>query len=875
LGRGATGFTTQSDIGPARETSDTQKQFEQTPAEADERFQDPDNEVALFAGGTYEADDEEADKIWEAVDLKMDERRKSRREAREREELEKLTQERPKIQQQFSDLKRSLASVTEAEWENLPESMDNTRRKGAKNERLKERFVPVPDSILMNAQASGQMDSTIESTDGTMTDFVQFGQARGQVLGVKLDQASDSSSGSTNIDPKGYLTDLGSLQIKTDADISDYKKARTLLRSVITTNPKHAPGWIAAARLEEHMGKNGAAREVIAKGCEQCPKSDDVWLEAARLNTPENAKIILANAAQYVPESVRIWIKAMDLEGDVRAKKRVIRSALEFIPNSVSLWKTAISLEEDSEDARIMLSRAVECVPMSTELWLALARLEKYENAKKVLNRARAAIPSSHEIWITAAKLEETQDNDKMVDVIIQRAVQSLSVKNNILDREGWLEQAEACEADGNVCTAQAIVRHAVGLDLDQDDQRRTWIEDAQRAAGHKSIHVARATYAHALKTYPNKKDLWLKAAFLEKAHGSIESLEELLKRAVTYVPQAETLWLMAAKEKWLGGDVDGARTILSEAFIANPDSENIWLAAVKLESENGEHQRARALLTRAREKASTRRVWMKSAVFERSQGNFKGALDILDDALEKYSDFDKLWMIKGQILAHDMQDLTMARQVYAKATKACSKSIPLWIQAARVEEAANVLIKGRAMLERARLLNPKTPELWLEAILLEERGGNQAMAKAMMSKALQECPDSGLLWSEAILMEPRPLRKSKSADALKKTENDAKVVCVIARLFWQERKTEKARTWFQRVCKTDPDWGDGWAWWYRFELQQGTHEQQEEVLQACVAAEPKYGALWASIAKDLKNAGKKKADVLKMVALKCDPLET
>lgn len=45
-------------------------------------------------------------------------------------------------------------------------------------------------------------------------------------------------------------------------------------------------------------------------------------------------------------------------------------SALENIPNSVRLWKQAVELE-DEEDARIMLSRAVECCPTSVEVsWL-------------------------------------------------------------------------------------------------------------------------------------------------------------------------------------------------------------------------------------------------------------------------------------------------------------------------------------------------------------------------------------------------------------------------------------------------------------------------------------------------------------------------
>ena len=64
---------------------------------------------------------------------------------------------------------------------------------------------------------------------------------------------------------------------------SDVKKARLLLKSVRETNPKHPPAWIASARLEEVTGKLQAARNVIMKGCEECPKSEDVWLEAARL----------------------------------------------------------------------------------------------------------------------------------------------------------------------------------------------------------------------------------------------------------------------------------------------------------------------------------------------------------------------------------------------------------------------------------------------------------------------------------------------------------------------------------------------------------------------------------------------------------------
>lgn len=93
-----------------------------------------------------------------------------------------------------------------------------------------------------------------------------------------------------------------------------------------------------------------AARKIIAKGCEMCPKSEDVWLQAAELNVsffslsfsftpdqdltpylhirlqvPENSKRILANAVREIPTSVKIWLKAASLETDISRKKNVLR----------------------------------------------------------------------------------------------------------------------------------------------------------------------------------------------------------------------------------------------------------------------------------------------------------------------------------------------------------------------------------------------------------------------------------------------------------------------------------------------------------------------------------------------------------------------
>eukprot|EP00897_Mesotaenium_endlicherianum_P009105 jgi/Mesen1/8222/ME000442S07492 len=1192
LGRGATGFTTRSDIGPARATPDLPERVigavPQVKRDEEEEAEDEDaeagkekkydenqkfdefegNDVGLFATGEYDEDDREADEVWETIDARMDDRRKDRREARLKEEIEKYRASNPKITEQFSDLKRKLGTLGALDWEAIPEIGDYSLRN--KKKRF-ESFVPPPDTLLEKARQEketvtaldprgrgaagpGGLETPYAATP--VTDLTAVGEGRGTVLSLKLDRLSDSVSGQTVVDPKGYLTDLKSMKITSDAEISDIKKARLLLKSVINTNPRHAPGWIAAARLEEVAGKVGAAREFIARGCEECPKNEDVWLEACRLAAPAQAKGVLARGVKAIPGSVKLWMQAARLEAEDGAKSRVLRKALEHIPDSVRLWKAVVELaseddarvllaraveccplhvelwlalarlesyenakkvlnrarealptehtvwitaakleeahgnramvgkivdravralqraglaidreawmreaeaaeragsvatcqalvehtagvgveEEDrkrtwmadadecrkrgstvvdpkgyltdlksmkitsdaeisdikkarlllksvintnprhapgwiaaarleevagkvgaarefiargceecpknedvwleacrlaapaqakgvlargvkaipgsvklwmqaarleaedgaksrvlrkalehipdsvrlwkavvelasEDDARVLLARAVECCPLHVELWLALARLESYENAKKVLNRAREALPTEHTVWITAAKLEEAHGNRAMVGKIVDRAVRALQRAGLAIDREAWMREAEAAERAGSVATCQALVEHTAGVGVEEEDRKRTWMADADECRKRGSVETARAIYAHALAVFPGKKSVWLRAAQLEKSAGTPESLDALLRRAVTYCPQAEVLWLMGAKERWLAGDVPAARAILEEANAAIPNSEEIWLAAFKLEFENKEPARARLLLAKARERGGTARMWMKSAVLEREAGGAGEERALLEEGLARFPDSHKMWLMLGQLDTR-LGNLEAARAAYHRGLKKCPGSTPLWLAAAHLEEQLGGLSKARAVLEQARHRNPKTPELWLAAIRAEARAGNRKVAEATMAKALQDCPASGVLWAEAIEMAPRPQRKGKSVDALKRCDHDAHVICAVARLFWHDRKVDKARSWFNRAVTLAPGVGDLWAQFYRFELQHGSEEAQRDVLARCVAQEPRHGEVWARVAKAVENAHLPTEAVLKKVVL-------
>jgi len=73
-------------------------------------------------------------------------------------------------------------------------------------------------------------------------------------------------------------------------------------------------------------------------------------------------------------------------------------------------------------------------------------------------------------------------------------------------------------------------------------------------------------------------------------------------------------------------------------------------LAAVKLESENKQLNRARAILSRAREEAGTVKVWIKSAKLESEIGTIEEERRLLDEALVKYPQVPKLWLMRGAV---------------------------------------------------------------------------------------------------------------------------------------------------------------------------------------------------------------------------------
>jgi pre-mRNA-processing factor 6 len=860
----------------------------------------------LFATGEYDAEDKQADLVYASFDDYMDSRRKRQREEKEEKELAESRAKRPKLQAMFADAKRGLSTISDKDWAALPASGDS---------RIKtkfERFTPAPDSLLEQAHRETQLRGSISAFEGSgtstvsgfgaatpLSDVKALGTARKTVLGSQLDTVSKSviSGTQTAIEREGYLSslDTSSQYSKTSGDTA---QNRLLLQSATQANPTSAASWISLARLEEEAGRLKKACKVMEQACTHCPKNKDVWIEAARLNAAEPAKAILARAVQHLPDDVDLWITAAKLESDIDRRKRVFRKALERLPTSIDLWKEAVSLEKPDE-ARLLLNQAVKCVPHSAQMWLALAHLETYDQAKIVLNNARKALPREKLIWIAAAQLEEANGNVKMVRAIINKAVSSLMSRGVIPTRAEWLAEAERCELSESPKTCEAIVQETIGSGLDLADCESIWREDANHCIAKKQIHTARAILTHAATTFKTDQDLWRDLAMLEKNHGTRDQMLSVLERAVEHCPEADYLWVLAAKEEFTVGNFDAARKIIAQAYKISPHSEQIWLAASKIEQVDGKFEDAAGLLKLGRQKASSGRVWMKSAILERQLKHHDQELALLEEGTKLYPEFDKLWMMLGQyherhnpvtpankangsasgnsmappsllpMVAPGAVDSDKARATYTQGLKHCVGSVRLWICAIRYDERVNGSNSARALCERARLRIPSAAELWTEAVRIERRSGNLTVAKQMCSRALQQFGSCGPLWVELIEMEVKPADKaSRFSDAFKQCDTDPMLIAAGAKIFVETRKIKNAREWFERAIKTNSTFGDVWASYYKFELHHGTESQRSDVMKRCIEAAPKYGEKWISVAKDPDNDGMKLEEILRRVAL-------
>ena len=781
---------------------------------------------SLFNGGSFDNEDNEADEIYDMVESRMNGRRKKAREIRETEDIEEA-KSALSFQKQFVGYKNALSKVSEEEWMSLPDAQERLKSKKTKREFLQ----ALPDSLILSGD--GMQSSSLN----------ELGVAKQAVLAVSLDREEDLSVSST-IEPGGYLSELDSNLSKMSAlsEIGEVKKARLLFRSITRSDPTNSTAWLASARLEEASNNVPEAKVILATGISHCPHSEELWLNAVRLEKDlDKCKSLIANGIRQNPKNANLWLQAVELEEKNENKYKVFQKAIETVATSVELWKGLVNLVwsmSDTKDALLLLERSVVCCPHSEDLWLMYAKLS---NSQKVLNEARRAIPTSIKVWISAAELAE-RTNPQSVFLILAKGIESLGKNGVVEDRRKWYEFASKCEFDGYMIVAKSIIKLVLVPDINSMFQR-----DTPKAMKHRIVYsdfdflqekrnfkCAFAVLETAvLETdLRQRKGIWIK---LLQSMDRDYPVDEMFEKAVLGCPYSHVLWLMYAKHLWtVAADLDSAISVLNRALQYVSDCEDVYLAMLKLVDCTKFEEIIQQGINAC--KPNCVRIYIKSVQFLRKSGKVAAVCSQVNEAVTTVGSSRadegvyKLYLIACHSNL-ETGNLVDARTWVSRACEACPNISAVWLIAANVAMIEKDFSRARSILERGRLRLPNDENLWWKGLMVECESHTDSMVsvgtapsvKSFISRALQACPNSGLLWSWAITLEPAATRHPKCLDALKRCETDPLVVCAIGSFFWIEKlQYEKARKWFQNALKLSMNFGQVWADFLAFEVSQG-----------------------------------------------------
>lgn len=860
IGRGATGFVTQADLGPARIPLPIVS-LDKTDSE---QFKDsPIDHISATA-----KEDLEAEEVYDEVEKYLERKRGKKRkttDTRQSTESENSVVAKPEssgksiqtIAEQFQDVKKDLASISKEEWELLPESGDFTRRNKRLRNELQEqqRFYRNSDMIALSLKDAGSTDlaldeaneqlenknnnnnddddgdnnedgSNIEDT-GLSQDInlLELSKTKDRLLEQQL-KLRNQKILSDNVDKNDYLEKLRS---SNKFNIGDYQKTRRLFAKLRDTNPLNPQNWIASANLEVQAKQFTRAKKLIQEGCEKIPKSEEIWLTNLEINMEDIqvCKVIVADAIKYNFKSVKLWLKAVDLERDNLSKIRILRKALELLPKEPRLWLEIVKYEENATISIKMLEKATTIISDSLELWVALSELQNVDDSISTLITSIDHIQDSekYKIWIKIAVLEEERSsNEVKISNYVEKAIDVFHSPNK---NDELFSLAETCENEKHILTCRAIILKL--LTINSDENVDELITKAKDSCNNGHIEISSSILFFITSNFPGKINAWLELITLKKNLKQYTDLFLTYEMAINSLPHDKTLYIMYATDRLkFDKNIEKVRSILAEGLQQLPNNEDLWLYTINVESKFGTDIIVKDLFENCLDTICdpSSNVWLKRVKFITNLGNYTEALRIVDEAISKFPREEAFYGQKCEILRLN-GDLESVKSVLHDAIKQCPSNENSYIQLAKLyENDFSNVIKARSILDEALSKHPQNEHLHHARILLELETNNKTHALRLMSKALTLVPYSPLIWCDNIRLATKQQTKNVYAMALRKTEDNPLVILMIARDFWKTGKIDKANHFFKACLEKDDLFGDVYIYYYAFLLKYGTKEE-------------------------------------------------
>ena len=696
----------------------------------------------------------------------MEERRKNIKEKNELINLKRNRNEQPTIRQAFSALKNDLKTLSQSDWESIPEIKDFTIKK-----RKIERYIPITDSEIIAALNDTIIPLKEEKEKETTLENV--GKAKNSILKMLIDKIGEEKGEKNSVDRLSYLTELNTLNkdnvvnpLNSFEGVQDMKKAKLLLNNLIATNPENPLSWISAARLEMMDNEQTKARELLTKAVEKIKNSEELWIEYSKLydNDPAKAKYILNQGIIYLPKSEKLYFELVKIEKNDNEKKKILKKCLfEKIPNSELLWKILIKLEKNNKEIyKRLLIKCTEYFPKSINNWILLSKECDYEEGKKYLLKAIQLNEDSWHIRMFYLFFEEkenkvTENKEEILTKIFNKISEEL--KNKETSNEELI--SFACESEKNNCliSNKIIVNYTLKNYFSKTSYKKTKttfkkiIEDI-KSQEFKYIYTIKQIYITLLQLNDNKDvELWVKYIDFIKTNISINEVENIFKEAINKATKdifKETFYLLYAKILKENNEIDKAIELLLDGH-KKINKENILFALVKLYDIKKLFKESISLLEKSKEDKKNENSHQILIYLIKEYIN----IDDLDKALlecnqgiNKFEKIDEFYLLKADILCLKSKDneeeKTKNLEIAANSLRDGIKKIPqshkIYIKLSDILFKCGQFNQARAILDRglSSKNNENCASLYKEQILLELKLGNKNVANNLLYKALK-----------------------------------------------------------------------------------------------------------------------------------------
>lgn len=894
IGRGATGFVTQADLGSTRKLP-ISASGNRNNGEVENQFADSELDIRSSLS-TENKEDLEAEKIYDGIENFLERKRIKRRKketAKEHEvngvtvKTEGVSASIATIADQFKDVKNDLATISDEQWEKLPESGDFTRRnKRLRNElQQQQRFYRNSDMLALGLKDAGATDTTLDAAneeleinnddDDDNNDFdnkfkdsvnlLELSRTKDRLLEYQLKLGNQKTS--TEVDKTQYLENLTPIS---KYNIGDYQKTRRLLSKLRETSPYNAHNWIASALLEFDARKSYKAKQLIQEGCEKCPKSEEIWLTNLKIHVDDvqTSKVIVADAIKFNYKSLKLWLKAVELEHENLSKIRVLRKALELLPHIPELWLEIIKYEENKEISIKMLQRASEITPDSLDLWIKLSELQDIDESIDTLKNSinHIAEIEKYKIWIKIAKLEEDRSGN---EVKIQKYITE-AFETKVCDFEEWIKHAEACECDKHVLSCKSIIFKLLSDENISSAEKLVTIAKEQCAKG--NVETAGSILMFVTSNYPENMDAWVEFFAVKRNLKEYKDLFLTYEMAIKSLPKQVEIYIMYAKDKIkFDNDLERVRSILADGLQQLPFDQSLWTFAIDFEIKSGRSLIVRDLFENCLNTIPqvSINIWIKRIHFEKNLNEYNLALKIVEEALEKYPKEELLYLEKSEIykLLDDYENVKITLDT---GIKRCINNLHLYIGMSNLyERHFSNLIKSRSILDQALSLHPKSDALHHERILLELNTDNRTHAQRLLSKALGLVPESPLLWCDSINLATKQQIKNIYSLALKNTKDNVNVILTIARDLWKNGKIDRAYQFFKACLEKDSNYGDAYISYYAFLLKFGSKDEMKQLEDNIKNLfEQLHGTAWNDLIKENEKRGVSELQLLREAAV-------